>query len=126
SADRHLGPEPPGTGGRTRHGAPSRAVPGPAADRASPQRTAPRRAAPQPTAPQRTAPRRASPRSAACRRRTGGPGECAGHTGRAKPPMTALAQALNRITVADLRRRGGLKWTYAGPDVLGAFVAEMD
>jgi cystathionine beta-lyase len=40
--------------------------------------------------------------------------------------MTALAEALNRITVADLRRRGGLKWTYAGPDVLGAFVAEMD
>ena len=25
-----------------------------------------------------------------------------------------------------MRRRGGLKWTYAGPDVLGAFVAEMD
>ena len=40
--------------------------------------------------------------------------------------MTALAEALNRITVADLRRQGGLKWTYAGPDVLGAFVAEMD
>ncbi len=40
--------------------------------------------------------------------------------------MTALAEALNGITVADLRRRGGLKWTYAGPDVLGAFVAEMD
>ena len=40
--------------------------------------------------------------------------------------MTALADTLNRITVADLRRRGGLKWTYAGPDVLGAFVAEMD
>ena len=32
----------------------------------------------------------------------------------------------DRITVAELRRRGGLKWTYAGPDVLGAFVAEMD
>ena len=40
--------------------------------------------------------------------------------------MSALAEALNDITVADLRRRGGLKWTYAGPDVLGAFVAEMD
>ena len=40
--------------------------------------------------------------------------------------MTALAEALDRITVAELRRRGGLKWTYAGPDVLGAFVAEMD
>ena len=40
--------------------------------------------------------------------------------------MTALAESLDRITVAELRRRGGLKWTYAGPDVLGAFVAEMD
>jgi cystathionine beta-lyase len=40
--------------------------------------------------------------------------------------MTALADSLNAITVAELRRRGGLKWTYAGPDVLGAFVAEMD
>jgi len=48
----------------------------------------------------------------------GGPG--AGH------PMTTLAESFDRITVADLRRRGGLKWTYAGPDVLGAFVAEMD
>ena len=40
--------------------------------------------------------------------------------------MTALAEALDGITVAELRRRGGLKWTLAGPDVLGAFVAEMD
>jgi len=40
--------------------------------------------------------------------------------------VTALAGSLDRITVAELRRRGGLKWTYAGPDVLGAFVAEMD
>jgi cystathionine beta-lyase len=40
--------------------------------------------------------------------------------------MTALAESLDRITVAELRRRAGLKWTYAGPDVLGAFVAEMD
>ena len=40
--------------------------------------------------------------------------------------MTAPADAFDRITVAELRRRGGLKWTYAGPDVLGAFVAEMD
>jgi cysteine-S-conjugate beta-lyase len=40
--------------------------------------------------------------------------------------VTALAESLDRITVAELRRRGGLKWTYAGPDVLGAFVAEMD
>jgi cystathionine beta-lyase len=41
-------------------------------------------------------------------------------------PVTTLAESLDRITVAELRRRGGLKWTYAGPDVLGAFVAEMD
>ena len=40
--------------------------------------------------------------------------------------MTALAEALDGISVAELRRRGGLKWTFAGPDVLGAFVAEMD
>ncbi len=40
--------------------------------------------------------------------------------------MTELAEALDGITVAELRRRGGLKWTFAGPDVLGAFVAEMD
>ncbi len=40
--------------------------------------------------------------------------------------MTALAESLDRITIAELRRRGGLKWTFAGPDVLGAFVAEMD
>ncbi len=40
--------------------------------------------------------------------------------------MTELAEALDAITVAELRRRGGLKWTFAGPDVLGAFVAEMD
>ena len=39
---------------------------------------------------------------------------------------TALTAALDQISVAELRRRGGLKWTYAGPDVLGAFVAEMD
>ena len=40
--------------------------------------------------------------------------------------MTTLAESLDRITVAELRRRGGLKWTYAGPEILGAFVAEMD
>ncbi len=40
--------------------------------------------------------------------------------------MTALAAALDQLSVAELRRRGSLKWTYAGPDVLGAFVAEMD
>jgi cystathionine beta-lyase len=40
--------------------------------------------------------------------------------------LTGLAPVLDQITVAELRHRGGLKWTYAGPEVLGAFVAEMD
>src|ERR1700760_4392692 len=40
--------------------------------------------------------------------------------------MTGLAAALDRISVAELRQRGSLKWTFAGPEVLGAFVAEMD
>ncbi len=40
--------------------------------------------------------------------------------------MTALAAVLDQLSVPELRRRGGLKWTYAGRDVLGAFVAEMD
>ncbi|HEY0716510.1 MAG TPA: aminotransferase class I/II-fold pyridoxal phosphate-dependent enzyme [Streptosporangiaceae bacterium] len=40
--------------------------------------------------------------------------------------MTGLAGALDQISVSELRRRGGLKWSYADPDVLAAFVAEMD
>ena len=40
--------------------------------------------------------------------------------------MTDLAAELDQITVGQLRGRGGLKWNYAGPDVLAAFVAEMD
>ena len=40
--------------------------------------------------------------------------------------MTGLAAVLDQVTVAELRQRGGQKWTYAGPEVLGAFVAEMD
>jgi cysteine-S-conjugate beta-lyase len=40
--------------------------------------------------------------------------------------MTGLATALDQLSVAELRGRGSLKWTYAGPEVLGAFVAEMD
>ena len=67
-----------------------------------------------------------APGSAARRTTPVRPGGRAGVTGRVQPPMTALADSLNAITVAELRRRGGLKWTYAGPDVLGAFVAEMD
>jgi cystathionine beta-lyase len=40
--------------------------------------------------------------------------------------MTGLTAALDQISLAELRRRGSLKWAYAGPEVLGAFVAEMD
>jgi cystathionine beta-lyase len=36
------------------------------------------------------------------------------------------AAAYDALTVADLRARGGLKWSRYGPDSLGAFVAEMD
>jgi cystathionine beta-lyase len=40
--------------------------------------------------------------------------------------MTGLAATLDQISLAELRRRASLKWTAAGPEVLGAFVAEMD
>ncbi|HEX4256049.1 MAG TPA: aminotransferase class I/II-fold pyridoxal phosphate-dependent enzyme [Streptosporangiaceae bacterium] len=40
--------------------------------------------------------------------------------------MTGLAAALDQISLAELRRRASLKWTAGGPEVLGAFVAEMD
>ncbi|HWG62602.1 MAG TPA: MalY/PatB family protein [Streptosporangiaceae bacterium] len=40
--------------------------------------------------------------------------------------MSTLAEAWDRTSVDELRGRGGMKWTYGGPDVLGAFVAEMD
>jgi cystathionine beta-lyase len=40
--------------------------------------------------------------------------------------VTGLTAALDQLTVSELRRRGGLKWNYAAPDVLAAFVAEMD
>ncbi len=40
--------------------------------------------------------------------------------------MTGLTAALDQVSVGELRRRGSLKWTYAGPEVIGAFVAEMD
>jgi len=36
------------------------------------------------------------------------------------------AAAYDALTVAELRARGGLKWTRFGPGSLGAFVAEMD
>src|ERR1700743_1160323 len=40
--------------------------------------------------------------------------------------MTGLTAALDQVSVGELRRGGSLKWTYAGPEVIGAFVAEMD
>ena len=36
------------------------------------------------------------------------------------------AAAFDALGVGELRARGGLKWTYYGPESLGAFVAEMD
>ena len=39
---------------------------------------------------------------------------------------SALAAVRDDQTAADLRARGGLKWTYFDEDVLGAWVTEMD
>ena len=41
----------------------------------------------------------------------------------AMPTFTEMA---DQITMDELRRRGSVKWTRGGPDVIGAFVAEMD
>ena len=40
--------------------------------------------------------------------------------------MPTFAEMADRISVDELRRRGSVKWTRGGPDVIGAFVAEMD
>ena len=40
--------------------------------------------------------------------------------------MPTFAEVADRITIEELRRRGSVKWTRGGPDVIGAFVAEMD
>jgi cysteine-S-conjugate beta-lyase len=40
--------------------------------------------------------------------------------------MPTFAETADRITIDELRRRGSVKWTRGGPDVIGAFVAEMD
>jgi cysteine-S-conjugate beta-lyase len=40
--------------------------------------------------------------------------------------MPTFAQTADRITADELRRRGSVKWTRGGPEVIGAFVAEMD
>jgi cystathionine beta-lyase len=40
--------------------------------------------------------------------------------------MPTFAEMADQITMAELRRRGSVKWTRGAPDVIGAFVAEMD
>jgi cystathionine beta-lyase len=40
--------------------------------------------------------------------------------------LSTFAETADAITAAQLRARGSYKWTAAGPDVLPAFVAEMD
>lgn len=40
--------------------------------------------------------------------------------------MPTFAEMADRISIDELRRRGSVKWTRGGPDVIGAFVAEMD
>ena len=42
------------------------------------------------------------------------------------PPEVALASELTDLRIEHLRRRRSAKWTYYEPDVLPAFVAEMD
>jgi cystathionine beta-lyase len=40
--------------------------------------------------------------------------------------MSSFAEATDRMTAEELRRRWSLKWTRGAPGVLGAWVAEMD
>jgi cystathionine beta-lyase len=40
--------------------------------------------------------------------------------------MPTFAENADRITTDELRRRGSVKWTRGGPEVIGAWVAEMD
>lgn len=40
--------------------------------------------------------------------------------------MPTFAETADLITIEELRSRGSLKWTRGGPEVIGAFVAEMD
>lgn len=40
--------------------------------------------------------------------------------------MPTFAEIADRITASELRRRGSVKWTRGGPEVIGAWVAEMD
>jgi cysteine-S-conjugate beta-lyase len=40
--------------------------------------------------------------------------------------MLTFTEMADQISIDELRRRGSVKWTRGGPDVIGAFVAEMD
>ncbi|HWG01829.1 MAG TPA: aminotransferase class I/II-fold pyridoxal phosphate-dependent enzyme [Trebonia sp.] len=40
--------------------------------------------------------------------------------------MPTFAEMADKLSIAELRRRGSVKWTKGGPDVIGAFIAEMD
>jgi cystathionine beta-lyase len=40
--------------------------------------------------------------------------------------VPTFTEMTDRITIDELRRGGSVKWTKGGPDVLGAFIAEMD
>jgi cystathionine beta-lyase len=40
--------------------------------------------------------------------------------------MPTFAEIADQISIDELRARGSVKWSKGGPDVIGAFVAEMD
>jgi cystathionine beta-lyase len=40
--------------------------------------------------------------------------------------MLTFTELADQLTMEELRGRGSLKWTRGGPDVIGAFIAEMD
>ena len=40
--------------------------------------------------------------------------------------MSTFTEAADQISIDELRHRGSVKWTKGGPDVIGAFIAEMD
>ncbi|MBO0803036.1 MAG: aminotransferase class I/II-fold pyridoxal phosphate-dependent enzyme [Nocardiopsaceae bacterium] len=41
-------------------------------------------------------------------------------------PASTFAEATDRVTAGELRARGSLKWTKPPPEVIGAWIAEMD
>jgi cystathionine beta-lyase len=40
--------------------------------------------------------------------------------------MVTFTEMTDQLSIEELRSRGSLKWTRGGPDVIGAFIAEMD